>query len=207
MQISKRPGFSFGEALISISILGLIAVIAIFDLRATRMKDELRTAERLVASDLRSAQARALSAQNLKFCPTAVGEWISCEQSTTDCAGACDPYPPAAIGLRLTEDSASYVFFAKRDLTDNLRMENGEAFLTREFARNGAPNVKVSSVVGVAALPNADVAFQRQNGSMRINACPTCLEEQNLTITLKHSVSDETKTVSLNSLTGRISVE
>lgn len=53
-------GFTLIELIISISILTLISTAAVFSLRSTRQTEELATAARLLASDVRNVQARVL---------------------------------------------------------------------------------------------------------------------------------------------------
>jgi type II secretory pathway pseudopilin PulG len=207
----RQKGFSYGEALVSIAILGLIAVAATYSLRTGRMRDELNTAKRVLAGDLRSLQSRALSAQNLMWCADVLGQMVICEDSTAACVvpASCAAAAPAGVGMRLATDQTSYEFFGKYDPNTSDWRKSGahEVFLTRDLLKSGAQNVKITALQGSAAFEQIDVAFQRQNGDMRINACPACSEQTALTITLTHQLSGKTATVSLNAYTGKISIE
>jgi type II secretory pathway pseudopilin PulG len=203
-------GFTLAEALVSISILGMISFFTVSDLRTSQRRDELYNGARLVASDLRSLQSQALTAKNLRFCQNAVAQTISCEQSTTDCQdpNACTALPPAAVGAAFTMNASSYTFFTKYDgsSSDWTQLADSEVFGSRTLERSGAPNVVIDQVTP-DLLGKGYVAFKRQNGNVRLNACNGCSEPVTLQIRVKHTKTGETKTVYLNSFTGRISIE
>ena len=196
----------------SVMILGLIAVTSFVSLRTSRQKDELNTAARVVAADLRALQARALAAQNLKTCPdSASGLKIVCENSSANCvAASCTPLPPFGVGLHATRGIASYELFADVDATKNdwLKTDASEVFLQRDLEKSGAPNVLVNDLITSVSLASVDVSFQRQNGSMGISGCyAPCASPVALRIQLRHTLSNEIKEVALNSYTGRISIQ
>jgi len=204
MRSSKAKAFTYTEFLVSIAILAIISTMSYYSLGNSRSKEEIKTAQRILAGDLRSLQTRALNAQNISFCTNALGLKIVCEASLVGCTDACTPVPPAGVGGHLEKDGTSYVFYAKYDpaTTDWRKTADTEVFFTRDFAKSGASNVEISAFsVGIAA----DIAFQRQNSKMKINACPSgCTNDSTLTITLRHKKTGDTKTVTINVLTGRI---
>jgi len=198
--------------MISVAILGIIATAASFSLRTSQYRDQLRTAARVVASDLRSLQARALAASNIKFCHDALGRNIVCENSAGACVDSCTAIAPAGVGIRLTKDGTAYDLFAKRDpsTTDWRESYAEEKFLTRDLAASGAQNVKVGKIFSptVPDYGMIDVAFQRQNGGMLIDACPVgCTNQNNLVIRLTHTLTSLSIEIVLNKTTGRISIE
>ena len=212
----KRPGFSMVEALISISILGLIAVMSIVNFSSSQRTEELNTAARVFAADLRSAQSRALSGGNVRMCPAipAAGSSLAaCEDGASNCANPveCQLQAPEGIGLRVVAGQSEY------DQYIVLGAESGEwrmthaamAFTRRDLARNGAPRVSVSAIdAGGAPRASADIAFGRQNGAMHVDECAACAPPPNVvTVTLQHSQTGRTKTVILNRLTGRVSID
>jgi len=211
MRSAKAPGFSFVEAMISIAIVGIISVAAYYSLRTARMTDELRTASRVVAADLRSVQARALHGQNLKWCPNASAQWVVCEDSQVPCAvpAQCVAYPSGGYGVHFVKDSNSYQMYGKFDnnTPDWRKTTDDEVFFTRSLAKSGAVNVSVSDIQGSVPFTEVDAAFMRQSGQMRLNSCGVCVEQAFLTVTLKHAVSLKTIAISLNYNTGRISIE
>ena len=211
MHSTKQPGFTFVEAMISIAILGIIAVAAFYSLRTARMTDELRSGARVVAADLRAIQARALQGQNLKWCPNASAQYVVCEDNTALCnnPAQCTAFPSGGYGAHLYKDSNVYRLYAKYDnnTTDWRKVTDDEVFLTRDLAKSGAMNVTVSDLQAAVPFTEVDVAFMRQSGQMRINSCGACAEQSFLNVTLKHTISLKTIVVSLNYTTGRISIE
>ncbi len=205
----KRDGFTLIEVMVSVTIMGIIATIAFFSLTTSQRTDQLNTAARVVEADLRSAQSRALTAENIKTCTDNIGLKKSCEISTVGCTDACVPAPPAGIGIRFVPGKDRYTTFAEVEPSTNDWRYSGtrEDVFTRVLAAAGAPNVIVSAVSGSST---ADIAFKRQNGSMVIDGCDlsqgTCTPVS-LTITLKHTKLNVTRTVSVNAITGRISIQ
>lgn len=188
----------------SVAVLAIISTISVYSLNTSRSKEEIRTAQRVLAADLRSLQARALNAQNILFCTTSTGKKMVCEADTALCADACTQVPPAGVGAYLTEGATTYLFYAKYDpATTNWKWAgNSETFLVRDLAKSGASNVEIS---GFSVGTTAHIAFQRQNGGMKINACPTtCTNDSTLTISLRHVKTGDVKTVTVYTLTGRI---
>lgn len=207
----KTKGFSFTEAMVSIAILGIIATIAVFDLRKSRQTDELNTAVRVVAADLRALQTRALTAANLKTCPDAGGITVVCENGTSPCAdpAQCLPAPPLAVGARFTTNQNAYDLFADVDPSkyDVKETDATEVFFQRALDKSGAPNVTVQAL---SAGSPSDVGFLRQNGNMQVNGCNPkigCGAPLTLTVTFLHSQSGNTKAVFMDVNTGRISIQ
>ncbi|MBI5655152.1 type II secretion system protein [Candidatus Uhrbacteria bacterium] len=210
MRSSKAQGFTFTEAMISVAILGIIATAAGYSLRTSQYRDQLRSAGRVVAADLRSLQARAIAGSNIKFC-TIAGQKAVCENSSAACTDACTAVAPAGVGMRLNKNATAYDLFAKYDpnTTDWRESNAGEIFMTRDLVRSGALNVTISNLQGMVMFNTVDVAFQRQNGNMLIDVCPVgCTNQNFMNITLTHSkLPTQPLTVSMNKLTGRISIE
>lgn len=209
---AKAQGFTLIEAMVSVAILGLLATIATTNLTESRRSEELNSAARILAADIRSVQARALSVKNTSFCQNASDAWIACELGSASCkpTSTCTSLPPDGVGIHLTEATSTYDFYGiySGPGNDFARTSASQNFFYRKLDLSGAPNVTISSLS--AKLPSstsADVFFQRQNGAMRLNACASCGEPASLNIVLTHSQSGRTKTVSLNGITGRISIQ
>ncbi len=205
---SNHAGFSLIEALISLGILGLLATAVAVSLGSTARTEALTSAARLIAADLRALQSRALTAQNIKTCTSAVPQTI-CEDPSVSCV-PCTPAPPFSFGAHFARSSSSYTFFAEPDLaTKNWMEEPGETFATRNLAALGIPNVTVIDLLTTGSVSDAEIAYERQNGRMHVTPCASgvCPEETTLTIRLKQTQSGATKDVTLNALSGRISIE
>jgi len=206
---SHRPGFTVAELLVSVMILGLISVATVTSLVTSQQADQLATAARVLAADLRAQQSGAITAQNLKTCTDASAKKIVCENSTAACTDACTSLPPYGIGLHLTKTSSTYDFFGDVDASKNEWKETDatEVIKRRAFASVGGQNVVVDDLITTASQPSIDVAFQRQNGTMVIDGCSgACASPVSLRIVLRHTVSNATTEVDLNSYTGRISI-
>jgi hypothetical protein len=173
----------------------------------TSRTEELNTAARIVATDVRSLQSRALSVQNIRTCLNGGGASIVCEASVVGCVSACADAPPAAVGVRFMTSTSSYDFFAEVGPTapDWLWSATGRV-LTRSLITSGIRNVTISAID--RGSPSS-VAFERQNGSPVFNGCRIsqgCVSTPSITITLRHAQSNATKTVTVNA-SGRVSIQ
>jgi prepilin-type N-terminal cleavage/methylation domain-containing protein len=214
--MSSRKGFTLVELMVSIAILMLLSTTTVFSLRVTRENDELSTAARLLSSDLRNVQARSLAARNVKTCTISGGTKRVCEDENTSaqaCVDTCAAVPPPRFGVTLTTGSGKYVMFADVS-TEDWRLSNAEEIL---LGRNLNPlddKVLIQTITTeFGSLSTANVGVSRQSGTMRIEACgdaglPVCAptEPRTLTVTLRHVASGKETTVSLNSVTGRVSI-
>lgn len=206
-----KSGFTLVELMVSIAIMGLIAVVTMNDMRTSQRKDQLNTAARVLAADIRAMQAQALSGKNIKSCPLGVAHTV-CEQSASVCSDSaqCIAQPPSAVGLHVTVAGTSYDEFADVDSIDGLKDPN-EIIQSRSFPLLGAQNVVIDALTaGGAPVNDADVSFQRQNGTMGINGCyaPVCNAGPfTLIIQLRQTQTNDTKNIVLNAITGRISIE
>jgi prepilin-type N-terminal cleavage/methylation domain-containing protein len=227
--ISKKGGFTLVELLVSIVILLIITVSVTINITKTKMREELDASARQVGNTLRNLQAQALAARSVLTCQPATIVMV-CENGTAVCgAAACATQTvPTAVGMTLAVNASAFSAFAEADTTLDDRYEDtgGRESLARTFltssASAGSGAVKITSLTGTSAagvqtsFASASVAFERQNGNMRINACgtpalaPACGangEPLALSITLTHSTLGKSDIVTLNRLTGKISIE
>ena len=210
-----RSGFTFVEAMVSIAVLGIIATMSVFSLLSSSRTDQLNTAARVLAADLRSVQSQALTAANVKTCPDSTGTPVVCETSTAGCLvpSQCLPTPPPAVGIHFVSGQKTYAFFADvRPVTNDwVYTTSSEEYLTRSLDKAGGQDVIISAVSStIGAISPFDVVFERQNGSTVLKGCRIsqgCTIVTSLVITLKHTRSFATKTVSVNAYTGRISIQ
>ena len=210
-------GFTLIEMLVSIAIIAIMTTIVIQNLGTAQQGQQLITAARVIAGDIRSQQASALTAQNIPTCSNG-SKNITCALSVISCVpvGSCKPFPPYAVGLAFKSGVAQtrYALFADVDSSsrDYLDTGAGEEYLMHDLAGAGAPNVVVSSFTltpTVTPTPTeVDVAFDRQSGQAHIT-CPGagCVGTTLLTINLKQTQSGATSAVDFNPLTGRASFQ
>lgn len=217
-------GFTLAELMVSIAILIIISLAVVGDITRTRHQEEIASSARLVAATLRSLQSRALAATSVMTCE--VGEaYVVCERDDGACAGApCNTEAvPMAVGATLKTGAAVITTFAEVDIAFEDRREDpsGREYLGAQRLAEHIPGSEPVTIkqlnVGGTYQPLATVTFDRQSGAMRINACgtpqpltPECggnPEPTTLEIELEHERRGYTKTISLNAVTGKISVD
>ena len=212
MACSSAPGFTLTELLISIAMMTLLATFTVTSLYSSQRKEEVVTAARVLAADIRALQTRALTAQNVKTC-SAAGVNITCETGSSSCdvPASCAPAPPYAVGAYFQSGLATYPFFADVDVTHKDGQDTpsaGEEFFTRSFITSGSAHVVISSLFAGTTTTETHVSFARQNGIMSIYPCTgACPSVTTLRITLTQQQSGDTATVSLNAITGRVSID
>jgi prepilin-type N-terminal cleavage/methylation domain-containing protein len=212
----RHNGFTLPELMISVLILMLISTTAVFSLRSAQYTEELQTAARVLSSDIRNAQARALAARNVLTCRITGNLQRVCEienPSTVPCIEDCVPIPPSRFGVHLTAGRDRYDVFADVQNDDWRQRSIEEILLMRGLNPLGGTRVVIDRLTTeLGALPAADIAIGRQSGEMRIEACgeplPSCAptEPKTLGIILRHSVSGKELRVDVNAVTGRVSL-
>jgi len=215
MRSHKLSGFSLAEMLIALSIVVLLSLLTVFELRNANQKDELRAAAAQLAADIRSVQAQALEAQNLKTCKPGTDQ-VVCENSTAACgASACQDYIPAGYGIYVHSASSSYVIFADvNPAAQDYKYTNAnEKIRERELLVGTSDKVEIQSIetywpsMGVGP-PWANISFVRQSGQAHIvdSMVPPQPEPYLVKILIRHKVSGESKYVEVNKITGRVSI-
>lgn len=211
-------GFTLVELLVSLTILIIITIAVVEDISAARQKEELISSARLVTQELRNLQAMALSARGVDVCDTGTNI-VVCEVDDTACgASSCDSViAPAAFGATMNTTESALTMFAEVDALLEDRREDGngrESLGERLFAEqvSGSNLVTIDSLTaGANPLTSATVTFERQSGSMRINACLslpcTPAETNTLDIVLRHRQTGDVRTIRLNAVTGKVSFE
>jgi prepilin-type N-terminal cleavage/methylation domain-containing protein len=212
-----RSGFTLIELMVSIAILTLISTATVFSLRSTRENEELLTAARLLAGDVRSIQARALAARNVRQCSVSGGALRVCENDNTSdipCIGACEPAPPPRFGISLAVGATAYDVYADVNVADGRYTNDEELLLHRDLNPLGGEKVMIRRLLTEQGDEAASsMIVSRQNGEMRIDACndpgfPACApsEPRTLSILLRHQRSGKELTVDVNAVTGRVSL-
>lgn len=228
---SPRPrqaaGFTIVELMVSTFILFMISIAVAQDVTRAKFQEELQSSARTLVGGLRDLQARALAAGSVATCTAAAGAIYVCEVRDPGCIGACGTQiPPFAFGVTLTVNATGTTKFAEvySNSSYNNRQEepNGREDLGRLNFLTGAVGSNYVSIQSLTAsgsgVAGARVTFERQNGRMRVNACgdtpppwtPGCVsgpEPTTLVIVLRHSRTNASRTIRLNTLTGRISLE
>lgn len=218
----RKRGFTLAELMVSITILIIISLAVAVDISRSRHQEELASSARLTLSALRGLQSRALSATSVSTCNNGVNDLV-CELDDSICGIApCDTnLVPISVGATMRTTESVIYKFAEVDLNlEDRRMDaTGLEYLgEQKFAEQnpGSNPVKINSLkAGPDLLSEVTITFDRQNGAMRINACgnptgaPPCtdLEPTTLEIVIEHARLGRSKTIRLNTLTGKISIE
>jgi prepilin-type N-terminal cleavage/methylation domain-containing protein len=211
MRSHNQKGFTLIELLIGLSIVVLLATITVFELRSAKRGDELRTASRLVASDIRAMQSRALAAKNLKTCDTGT-ELAVCEFSQANCGGnPCSDDIPAAYGVHFVAGTSTYSMFADINpaaAADYHYTDIYEVYESRSILPLGSKEVILDQIISGTStvVLVADVAFMRQSGSVRIYDSTVPPEPVLLRVRLRHLISNQTIEIEVNRITGRVSI-
>lgn len=206
------------ELLVSVGILIIISVSVVRDITATRYQEELISSARLVVSSLRDLQSRAHAASSVKICTPSVGVTAVCEMNSTSCsASACNQTTsPSVFGASFITGGNQFTTFADVNGTSNYREDAAgfERLKAVVFPRANA-SVAFVSIYSMSAdsisIASSTVTFNRQRGTMRINACLsgscTPAEAVILSMTLRHSRTGKTKVIYLNTVTGKVEIQ
>jgi prepilin-type N-terminal cleavage/methylation domain-containing protein len=213
---SESKGFTLVELMVSIAVIGLITLAVIGDIARTRQQTELLSTATTVQAELRNMQADALAARSIKTCAYS-GNNVPCEYDGAECrvlSQSCSvAISPSDFGMTFVLNATNTTEFADTFTADFAETKPYERFKVLKFINNtaGSNNVIISSIIaGGSSVGSSIVAFQRQNGGMRINGCatPPCASEvTTMTVTLKHLQTNKTRDITFNAVTGRITVQ
>lgn len=193
------------EMLISLSIFAVVTAFVTANFRAGRQSDELRLSTQLVATAIRRAQTMAISGQTVPICQGGSNDKGICPGGTNpECGGGtCVSDVPKGYGIHLTTSGAGAskaVLFADTD--------GDKAFSARETVRTDSitpgPFVVAFGLNPMSAGSALDIVFEPPkpkvwfNGSAAVGIA---------TITLKHTVSGNTKNVSVNLISGQVNAD
>ena len=212
MRSCKATGFTLVEMLVSLAIMGLLAVTVVVNMNSGKRTEELRNSARQLAADIRSMQSRALAAGDVKACPKG-SMLMVCENTTAGCTdpAQCSGTVPAVYGVMATTSATSYVLFAEVEpSTVDYWMDNNDELMARRpllQVANQDVEIKEIQVPGAMGLPPtvASIAFMRQSGTNRLYD-GTGVEPSIIKIILRHKLSDAELGLEINRVTGRVSI-
>ncbi len=192
------------EMLISLSIFGIITAFAMANFRAGQQGDELRLSARQVASFIRRARTQTVAGYEVNMCHGGNEEGKLClSGEDADCnGGTCEPAIPPAYGINISAASGlnrEVRIFA--DINDNQRYDDGEAL--RFDSISPGPFVELASV-SPADVNELDIVFTPPKPVLSFNGT---IADGIATVELKHANTNDIAVITINRVSGLISVD
>lgn len=221
-----QRGFTLIEMLISLSIFALITGFTAANYRTGRRTDELRQGSQLLASSIRRAQTMALAGEGVFLCAgngsactsdAACGSGNRCLQnvcvsatakvcsSNSDCSGgvSCTRSYPSGYGVRVTTAAngrTQSILFV--DVDGDRTFDATEAIRTDSLG--SGPFVSVTSLSPVTPGGTLDLVFEPPKPTLYFNGS---IATTTASITVTHSGSGGSRTVTVNRVTGQVSAD
>lgn len=206
-----RRGFTLTELLVSMSILMVITTMAVVNFRNAQYADELRFAAENIAAELRRAQSFALISRTIPHCRQAGdqnGQFCFSGNNIECGGGSCtDQAPKGGWGVYVdgNPDQQELVFYADTGNTDRTgesdhQFQSFETYRQLDFTIG--LNVHIKSV-DPAVDDVLDISFEAPRPRAHFNgATDVSLAE----IVLEHRRTGNVATITLNGISGQISV-
>jgi prepilin-type N-terminal cleavage/methylation domain-containing protein len=202
--MKSAAGFTLIEMLISLSIFGIITGFVMANFRAGSQSDELRASSLIVAGVIRRAQTAALTGETAHFCRDEAGTDGRICNSNADCGtGTCvNDVPRGGYGVHFETAEANKRFMVSFADTNG----NGAFDATEQYRRD---SVSANIFVSVNSLNPInegvlDIVFVPPRPAIKFN---NSTGEPIATIILKHRSTNNTKTITVNSLSGQVSAD
>jgi prepilin-type N-terminal cleavage/methylation domain-containing protein len=203
-RLKIASGFTLIEMLISLGIFGVITGMVMANFRVGSQGDELRASSLLVAGVIRRAQTAALTGETARFCRDESGnDGQVCSSDDICGAGTCvSDAPRGGYGVHFeTSETGKRLMIGFVDTNGNGVYDVTE----RVRSDNISANIYVN-VIGLApAVDSAlDILFVPPRPQVKFN---NTTSEPIATITLQHRYTNQTKIVTVNSISGQISAD
>lgn len=204
-----QAGFTLVEMLISLSIFAVITAFATANFNAGRQGDELRFASQLVASSIRRAQTAATAGQTALFCKGGSRPLLSCisgEDSECGVGGSCVREVPLGYGVHLSTDVGSerkVLFFADAD--GDRRWDAGEEIRSDNVSPGAFVSTTETCIGSNCTSSVLDIVFVPPKPTTYFN--DGAVAGAVATITLSHRQTGTAKTVTVNRISGQVSVD
>jgi Tfp pilus assembly protein FimT len=188
--------------LISLAIFAVVTAFVTANFRAGRQGDELRIAGGLAATALRRAQTLAVSGQTVLMCDAGANADKVCAQAADCPSGSCVRRVPPGYGIRFTTvdpQRRMTVLFA--DGNGNAALDAGEEMRTDSLS----PGVFVSvTSVDPDVSGVLDVVFSPPKPTVTYNGSTA---QAVASVVITHSTTGQSRTVTINRVSGQISEE
>jgi prepilin-type N-terminal cleavage/methylation domain-containing protein len=202
--VSRRRGFTLVEMLISLSIFAVVTAFATANFRVGQQGDELRLSARNVASLIRRARTQTVAGFSVYYCHGGADDGKLCPlDSGISCGeGACEDDIPPAYGINISvaegEEREVRIF---ADTNDNGRYDDGEAI--RVDSISPGPFVSITGVDPVDG-DSLDILFDPPKPTTKFN---NDIADTIATVELQHQHTSNVATITINRVSGLISVD
>ena len=198
-------GFTLIEMLISLAIFAVVTGMVVANLRVGRQGDEVRFASQLAASAIRRAQTLAISGERVFMCRQGVNDGHTCLSGQIDeCpGGSCARRVPSGYGVRFStaeEDRMKMLLYADGGEPANRVFDPGETVRSDSIAPSQL--VVIDSVSPAGAT--LDIVFAPPKPTVYVNGGTA---DVNASVTFRHLHTGQTRTVTINRISGQISAE
>lgn len=210
--LKNSGGFTLVELLASMVIFAVITAAVVANLRVGQRSNELRLAAAELASALHRARTMAQTGRAVDLCDADSGAFAGFVwQSGNTCKHSLR-VPPGGFGIRLDGDQTAFFFAdAIPDASGNMdrSYKEGERLFSEAVNFPGViviEDISLTSEPALAAqsVENIDIVFEPPAADIWIDGSQDAQEAR---ITLGHRRSDQTRTVVIRRLSGRIEVE
>lgn len=190
------------EMLISLAIFAVITAFVTANFRTGRQSDEIRLGSQLLSTAIRRAQTMAISGQTVPLCQGGTNDKKVCISGTdAECGGGvCVRDVPRGYGIRLTSVSP-----ASRRIITFADGDNDRAYDVGEELRNDpvspGPFVEVTALDPVAGGV-LDIIFEPPKPKVWYNGSDS---QAIATMTVAHTTTGASRTVTINAISGQIS--
>jgi Tfp pilus assembly protein FimT len=192
------------ELLISIAIISVMTGAVMANYRSGGQTDELRQGAALLASSIRRVQTMALAGEGVLTCSG--GGTVKTCSTNADCngGGTCVRSLPKGYGVRLSTASAAAskkaILFA--DLNGDRAYQSGEEIRTDSIS--AGPFVGATSLTPVSGTNALDIVLEPPKPTVWFNGSNAMSVA---TIVLTHSTTSQTRTVTVNRITGQVNAD
>lgn len=202
--MSDQRGFTIIDMLVSLTIFGVVTGFLMANFRSGRTADELRIGAQGIGTAFREVQTMAMTGKTVGICRGGSNNLKVCTVGTaTTCpSGTCAYEVPRGYGLRLTTAAAGAgqsVLYA--DINASRTYDAGEEIKTTKLSTTSRVTVKTLTPVSSGLL---DVVFEPPKPTVFFNgATGTTLA----TVQVQHATSGATRNVTINRVSGQVSLE
>jgi Tfp pilus assembly protein FimT len=202
--MSDQRGFTIIDMLVSLTIFAVVTGFLMANFRSGRTADELRIGAQNIGSAFREAQTMAMTGRTVAVCRGGSSNLKVCTLgvATTCPSGTCANEVPRGYGLKLsvaTGEASQTVIYA--DINGNRAFDAGETLKSSALSTTSRVSVKALTPVSAGLL---EVVFEPPKPTVFFNGgTATTLA----TVQVQHATSGATRNVTINRVSGQVSLD